>query len=163
MHNDLPLIPQPFLNIRQPIFIYRYLYLRSPSHPSHTTLWSIQLKIDMSLVLMSCLFQGTGISSCKFSSISRTIRRGTGVLISPALVRLMHFALAHPALKARALASVCRSPALESWLFKFAASRGITAGGTIVQASPDHTRLTPSALRIYNDLKAAIEEHSRES
>lgn len=75
----------------------------------------------------------------------------------------MHFALDHPTLKAWALALVCRFPALESRLFKFAASRRITAGGSIVQASPDHTRLTPSALRIYNDLKAAIEEHNRES
>jgi hypothetical protein len=117
----------------------------------------------MSLVFMSCLFQVTDISFCKFSSISQTIRRGTGVLLSPILARLMHFALAHPALKAWALSLVCRSPALESRLFRFAASRGITAGGNVAQVSPDYTRLTPCALRIYNDLKAAIEEHNKES
>ncbi|HWQ19997.1 MAG TPA: hypothetical protein VN455_09495 [Methanotrichaceae archaeon] len=117
----------------------------------------------MSLVFMSYVFQGTGISFCNLSSIPRTIRRGTGVILGQVLAHLMHFALAHPALKAWALAWVCSSPSLESRLFRFAASRGITAGGTLAQVSPDHIMLTPSALRIYNDLKAAIEEHNTES
>jgi len=111
---------------------------------------------------MSCLFQGTMISLCKLPNISSAVRRGTGAIISPILVCMMHFALAHPALKAWALSCVCRSPALESRLFRFAASRRITAGGVIVQPPPDHIMLTPSALRIYNDLKAAIEEHNKE-
>ena len=115
---------------------------------------------------MLYVFQGTGIGSGMFSSIPQTIKRSFGGLLSPILARLVHFALAHPTLKAWALALLCRCPTLEAWLCKFAIERGMIVGGTRVQLpyepSTKFSMLTPGALKIYADLKAAIERHNEE-
>ena len=75
---------------------------------------------------------------------------------------MMRFAMSRPGIKALALDIACRSAALQSWLIRFAAARGITAGSTFVHVYPDYTRPTPGALRIYNDLLAAIDEKRQE-
>ena len=95
-------------------------------------------------------------------SMPLTIKRRIRTLLSPILARLIHFALAHPALKAWALTCVYRYPALESWLYRFAVARGIT-GGTTMQIYSELSSLTPSALCIYAYLKAAIERHNKGS
>jgi hypothetical protein len=96
-----------------------------------------------------------------FSSIPWTLKRGIGGLLSLILGRLIHFALAHPTLKARALTLVLGYPALEEWLYRFAVARGLVTGATMIQIYPDPSRLTPSALLIYADLKAAIVRHNK--
>lgn len=110
---------------------------------------------------MLYLFQGTRISSSMSSSIPRTFKHGIGALLSPILARLIHFALVHPTLKARALTLVFRYPALEEWLYRFALARGLASGTMIVNTPSDSPKLTPSALMIYADLKAAIEQHNK--
>jgi hypothetical protein len=105
--------------------------------------------------------QGTRNSSGMLSDISRTIKRCIGGLFSLILARLVYFTLAHPVFKASALALVCRYPALELWLYRFSTKRGLITGGTTVQIYSDFSRLTPRALRIYADLKAAVERHDK--
>jgi hypothetical protein len=95
------------------------------------------------------------------SSTPRAIKRYIGGLPSYILARLVHFALANPAFKASALALVCRYPALESRLYRFSTKRGLIMGGTMVQIYSDSSRLTPRALRIYADLKTAVERHDK--
>ncbi|MBW2647027.1 MAG: hypothetical protein JRE23_12815, partial [Deltaproteobacteria bacterium] len=92
----------------------------------------------------------------KFSSIPRAIKRGLRGLLNPIFVRLIRFALAHPKLKTWALAWVRRYPAHEAWLHRLAAAKGIIAGDMMVQISLEvsYEGLTPSARRIYADLKA---------
>jgi hypothetical protein len=109
---------------------------------------------------MLYVFQGTGIGSGMSSSIPQTIGRRIGDLLSPILARLVHFALAHPTLKAWALTWVCRYPALESRLYRFASTRGLIKGGMAVQIYSDLSSLTPSALLIYTNLKSSIEQHN---
>jgi hypothetical protein len=106
--------------------------------------------------------QGTGISSDSSSSIPRSIKRCIGGPLSSILAHLVLFALSHPTLKVRALALVYRYPALESWLYRFSRTRGLITDSTTVQIYSDLSRLTPSALRIYADLKAAVERHGKE-
>jgi hypothetical protein len=96
-----------------------------------------------------------------FSSIPRTIKRGIGGLLNPILACLIHFAMAHPKLKARALTLLFRYPTLEVWLYRFAVTRGIVTGGITMRISSDPSKLTPSALIIYADLKSAIERHNK--
>jgi hypothetical protein len=110
---------------------------------------------------MLYVFQGTGIGSGMFSSIPQIIKRSIGGLLSPILARLVHFALAHPTLKAWALTWVCRYPALESRLYRFASIRGLITSGATLQIYSDLSRLTPSALLIYADLKASIERYNK--
>lgn len=118
----------------------------------------------MGVVFMLYIILGTGFGSGMFPSIPRTVKHCVGGLLSPILAcRLVHFALAHPTLKAWALAWICRYPALESWLYRFSRTWGLTKGGTAVQIYSDPSRLTPSTLRIYADLKAAVERHDMES
>ena len=111
------------------------------------------------LVFMLQEFQGIGIDSYRSWSIPSTIKCNIRVLLSSILARLVRFALAHPRLKASALAWVNRYPALESWLHRFSAAKGIIAGRVIVQEYSERSKLTPSALAIYDDLKSAIERH----
>jgi hypothetical protein len=105
------------------------------------------------------LFQSTRINSCVSSSIPLTIKRSFAGLLSFTLANFVRFALAHPKLKALALTWVYRYPALESWLYRFSVARGLINGGVIVQTYSDLSMLTPSALTVYTDLKAAIEKH----
>jgi len=101
-----------------------------------------------------------------FSGILSTVKHGIGGLLSFFLGRLINFALCRPTLKAWALALLCRCPTLEAWLCKFAIERGMIVGGTRVQLpyepSTKFSMLTPGALKIYADLKAAIERHNEE-
>jgi len=103
------------------------------------------------------------------SSFPQNVKRGILDLVSSILASLIHFALAHPTLKAWALAFVRRFPALEARLSRFVMTRGIIAGGITLQISSkvpyelstELSRLTPSARRNYTDLKAAIERHNK--
>ncbi len=101
-----------------------------------------------------------------FSRILWTVKHGIGELLRLFLARLISFALYRPTLKAWALALLCRYPALEAWLCKFAIARGMIVCGTTVQLpyepSTKFSRLTPSARSIYSDLKAAIKRHNEE-
>jgi hypothetical protein len=92
-----------------------------------------------------------------------TIKRSIAGLLSPTLACLVRFALAHPRLRALALNCVYRYPVLESWLYRFSVASGIITGGMIVQTYSELSRLTPNALSIYADLKAAIERHKNGS
>ncbi len=96
-----------------------------------------------------------------FSRIPQTTKRCIGDLLSPIFAHTIHFIRAHPMLKAWALAWVCRYPALEAWLNRFALARGIIVGGMTMQTL-EPSKLTPSARRIYTDLKSAIERTKRE-
>jgi len=104
-------------------------------------------------------------------SIPRTVKHGIWGLLSPILARLIHFALAHPTLKAWALAWVRRYPALESWLRRFAVAKGTIAGdmteqissGVSDELSAELSTLTPSARCVHADLKAAIDRHNKGS
>lgn len=96
-----------------------------------------------------------------FSSIPRIIKRGIGGLLNPILAWLIHFAMVHPKLKARALTLLFRYPTLEVWLHRFAVTRGLVTGSMTMQVSSDPSKLTPSALVIYADLKSAIERHNK--
>ena len=111
------------------------------------------------LTTMFHVFQGPETDSCRSSSAPSTIKCSIRVLLSSILARLVRFALAHPRLKASALSWVNRSPALESWLYRFSAAKGIIAGGVLVQDYSESSKLTPSALAIYADLKKALERH----
>jgi hypothetical protein len=108
------------------------------------------------------IFQVTGVFSGMFSGILQSIKRCIGGLLGPILAHLIHFALVHPSLKARALAFVCRYPALESWLYRFSRTNGLITGSMTMQIDSDPSRLTPSAFRIYTDLKAAVERYDKE-
>jgi len=84
-------------------------------------------------------------------------------LASPLFVALIHFAMAHPELKAKALAVLSRYPDLTAKLYRFAAAKGIISGGSIAHISSRQTLeplgLTASSQAIYSDLKEAIELH----
>jgi len=95
------------------------------------------------------------------SLIPQRIERAVRGLLSPILARLIRSALAHPRFKVWALNWVFRYPALEAWLYGFAVAKGIIADRAPMQISPEYARLTPSALRIYADLKATIEQHNK--
>jgi hypothetical protein len=116
-------------------------------------------------VFVLFIFQDTGseIGSRMRPSMLRTIKRVTGGILSPILAQMIRFAQAHPLIKGWALNVVCRYPAAESWLLGFAISRGVIASSTISPISIGHSGPTPRTLRIYADLKAAIEEHNRSS
>jgi len=96
-----------------------------------------------------------------FSRIPQSIKRGIGGLLSPILAGLIHFALAHPTLKARALTLVFGYPALGQWLYKFAVARRMVTGSMYVQSSSYPSKLTSNARLIYADLKAAIKQHNK--
>ena len=107
--------------------------------------------------------------SVQFPHISCDLKGCIRGLLSHALVHLMRFALAHPTLKEHALALLRRSPWIKARLRKFAGDKGLIAGGTPMQtysANPCETsiepsELTPSARRVYIDLKAAIERQNK--
>ena len=94
-------------------------------------------------------------------SIFLSIKRAIKGLLGPILARLIQFVLAHPALKAWALTFVFRYPMLEEWLYRFAVSKGLLNAGITIQRFSDPSSLTPKALLIYADLKAAIERQNR--
>lgn len=108
---------------------------------------------------MLYVFQGFGFGSSRFSSIPRTIKHCIGGPLSLILATLAHFALSHLALKALAFAWICRYLELESWLYWFAMTSGLITNDTTLQTYSDPSRLKPSALRIYADLKAAAEQY----
>ena len=97
------------------------------------------------------------------SSIPQNTMRYIKGLASPFFVALIHFAMAHPELKAKALAILSRYPEVTAWLYRFAAAKGIISGGSIAHISPRQTLeplgLTASSQAIYSDLKEAIELH----
>jgi len=109
---------------------------------------------------MLYLFHGREITFSIFSGILRAIKRGTIVLFSPVLARLIHFGLSHPRLKALILALLLRCPVLEEHLYWFAMARGLIPEGTTARVSSDPSKLTPSAVIIYTNLKAAIDQHN---
>jgi len=88
----------------------------------------------------------------------RPMKRGIKGSFGSILAMPIRFALAHPVLKELALIFVCRIPPLESRLHGFVVSRGITGGG-MVKICSARSSLTPNGLRIYADLKDAIERH----
>jgi FkbM family methyltransferase len=75
-------------------------------------------------------------------------------LLSSIPARLTRFAPAHHALKGHALALLPRRPSLEARLRKF-------AGNNPRDTSIKPSELTPSASRVYLDLKAAIERQNK--
>ena len=97
------------------------------------------------------------------SSVPQKTMRLIKGLASPLFVALIHFAMAHPELKAKALAVLSRYPDLMAKLYRFAAAKGIISGGSIAHISSRQTLeplgLTASSQAIYADLKEAIELH----
>jgi len=92
------------------------------------------------------------------------------------LAGLIHFILKRPKLKVWALAKLRKHPGLEAHLSRFARLRGIALEAKDFKLSVDQnisvayaeidndlTHMTPRAHSIYADLKAAIENHSKES
>ncbi|MHC1686993.1 MAG: class I SAM-dependent methyltransferase [Methanothrix sp.] len=102
-------------------------------------------------------------------NIPRTAKNVIKKLLDSILAPIIIFSLAHPTLKAWILAWMRRYPQLESWLHKFAETRGIIAHSTTSQIyseedympSTEPSRLTQSTCHIYADLKAAIERHKK--
>ena len=101
------------------------------------------------------------------SSVPQKTMRLIKDLASPLFVALIHFALDHPELKAKALAVLSRYPGLTAKLYRFAAAKGIIAGGSIAYMSSrqplEPLGLTVSSQAIYADLKEAIELHRSSS
>jgi len=101
------------------------------------------------------------------SSVPQKTMRLIKGLASPLFVALIHFALDHPELKAKALAVLSRYPGLTAKLYRFAAAKGIIAGGSIAHMSSrqplEPLGLTASSQAIYADLKEAIELHRSSS
>ena len=100
------------------------------------------------------------------SAIPQTSRRKIGSIISPLLVRSIHFAKAHPSLKAQALKLVHMYPRLDAWLYSFALSKRLVDCCTKPQISShelsESSHLSPYARRIYDDLKDSMEKYRKE-
>jgi len=94
------------------------------------------------------------------------------------LAKAIHFVQGHPQIKERALAWVRKHPTLEIRLRRFALGNGLLGSygmayacgqekkdnATHIQdSSAESAHLTPRALHIYADLKAAIESRQKES
>ncbi|MDD1762878.1 MAG: class I SAM-dependent methyltransferase [Methanothrix sp.] len=96
------------------------------------------------------------------SRIPHIIKSGAEDLVSFVMVRLIRFAIDHPALKVWAMALVRKIPALETWLHSFAPSVGCGTESLIYSQVPlQPSDLSPQAQRIYADLTAAIEKNRR--
>jgi FkbM family methyltransferase len=89
--------------------------------------------------------------------------------LSLVLADLIRFTLSHNQLKSWSLALLHRSPSIEAWLQRFAAAKGLIAGGTAAsirsensfEKSTDFLSLSPNARCIYAELKAAIERNNK--
>jgi len=96
------------------------------------------------------------------SSIPHIIKSGIKGLLVSMMAHVVHFAIAHPALKAWAMVLVRKIPSIETWLRRFTQSWGCGTEYLISSGVPlQHSDLSPQARRIYADLKAAIEMNRR--
>jgi FkbM family methyltransferase len=100
----------------------------------------------------------------KIALVPRGMKHAVRVIIKALLAPVIRFALARPALKSRAQTVVRKHPMLESRLRRLAAARGLTEVDTLISTSQQQlspvelSHLTPTARRIYIDLKAAISD-----
>jgi O-antigen chain-terminating methyltransferase len=104
-------------------------------------------------------------AKANLSAIPQISRRKIGSIISPLLIGSIHFAKAHPSLKAQALKLVHMYPRLDAWLYSFVVSKGLVDCCTRVQISShgfSESSLSPYARRIYGDLKDAMEKYRKE-
>lgn len=90
----------------------------------------------------------------RFPHIPYDLKGDIRGLLSSIPARLMRFALVHHALKEHALALLPIRPSLKARLRKF-------AGNNPHETSIKPSELTPSASRVYLDLKAAIERQNK--
>ena len=76
---------------------------------------------------------------------------------------LIRCAIKHPAIKAAIGAWLKNYPSLFTHSLMFARARGINIQPLVLQNTPDSTKLTPRAHRIYIDLKDAIDRNNKEN
>ena len=92
------------------------------------------------------------------------------------LAGLIRFIVKHPKLRARTIAKLSKYPRLQAHLRHFASIRGIVSEATVSKYNVDQnistaqsgvdadlSHITPSARRIYQDLKVAIEQQQKEN
>jgi len=109
----------------------------------------------------------------RFLRILQSIRRKIAYMLSKPLVFMIHFAIAHPSLKNKAVYFVKKSRRLDIWIHRSVISHVLNGSSTAAQRntpaqiissmplSPGLSDLSPYARQIYIDLKTAIERNRR--
>ena len=109
----------------------------------------------------------------RFLRILQSIRRKIAYILSKPLVFMIHFAIAHPSLKNKAVYFVKKSRRLDIWIHRFVISHVLDESSTAaprktpaqiissMPLSPELSDLSPYARQIYIDLKRAIEKNRR--
>jgi FkbM family methyltransferase len=98
-----------------------------------------------------------------FVGVPQAFRRSMGAIISPILDLAIRFGMRHPLFKVGAMDLLRRFPKVEGRIYRFALARGLLAGKGATSYGPpmEVSRLTPSARRIYSDLKDAFEKQGK--
>lgn len=98
----------------------------------------------------------------KLSRIPQSIQKRAMHLRSSAFALMIHFATAHPSLRAKIRALAHRVPRFEAWLYRSVLSEGCESGMHMSSQAALHISDLPVHARcVYVDLKAAIEQKKR--